>query len=130
MSVTRRQALRVALIAFGAVCTMLGPLMLVWPSGWRWVPHQSHYEQMMVGLYLTLGVFVIRAARAPMKHQSLIWFAIWSSVVHAAIMTAQALTDPEHYGHLVADVPALFAGAGVLAFLMMSEARADVTSAV
>ena len=57
------------------------------------------------------------ASRKPLAHLSLIWFTVWSSVVHAGIMAAQALANPEHVGHLWGDVPALFLVAGVLAFL-------------
>jgi hypothetical protein len=48
---------------------------------------------------------------------SLIWFAVWSSVVHGGIMMVQALTNSEHMGHLWGDVLALFAVAAVLALL-------------
>ena len=111
------RALRIALVLFGIVCLALGPLMLVWPSGWRWTPNQPHYEGMIVGIYFTLGVFLLRASRDPMQHLSMVWFMVWSSAVHASIMTFQAFTAPEHHGHLVADVPALFLAAAVLAFL-------------
>src|SRR5215831_2962886 len=51
-------------------------------------------------------------------HKSLIWFTVWSSVVHAAIMGVQALSDPAERGHLVGDVPALILVAIILAVLM------------
>jgi hypothetical protein len=113
----RLPALRIALILFGATCVALGPLMLVWPSGWRWTPNQPHYEGMIVGIYFTLGVFLIRASRDPMQHLSIIWFMVWSSIVHAGIMSYQSLAMPEHRGHLLGDIPALFLAAAVLAFL-------------
>jgi Na+/melibiose symporter-like transporter len=117
MTPRRLQALRVALLVLGCVCMALGPLMLLWPTGWRWEPHHARYEQMMVGLYFTLGVFLLIAARDPLRHLSIIWFAVWSSVVHASIMTVQALSAPREHGHLVADVPALFIAAAVLTAL-------------
>jgi ABC-type transport system involved in cytochrome c biogenesis permease subunit len=123
MTATRESALRIALVLVGAICLALGPLMLVWPAGWRWSPHHAHYEQMMVGIYFTLGIFLIRASREPSRHLSLIWFAVWSSVVHAGIMTVQALTDAEHRGHLLGDVPALFLAAAVFGLLMPRRRR-------
>jgi uncharacterized protein DUF6632 len=69
------------------------------------------------GVYATLGVFLLIASRNPHAHSSLIWFMVWSSVVHAVIMGAQALANPEHIAHLWGDVPALLAVAGILALL-------------
>ena len=92
------------------------------------VVHTGHsdYLQMILGLYATLGVFLLLASRKPLAHLSLIWFTVWSSVVHAGIMAAQSLASPEHMGHLWGDVLALFAVAGVLAFLTPRGATAEV----
>jgi hypothetical protein len=59
----------------------------LWPSGWVWHSGHSHYPMMIVGVYATLGVFLIRAAWNPLENLSLIWFTVWSSAVHGAIMT-------------------------------------------
>src|SRR5215470_6978579 len=95
--------------------------VIVWPSGWSWHAgpshHLPHYLQMILGVYATLGVFLLIASRNPLAHLSLIWFTIWSSVVHAGIMAAQSLANPEHVGHLWGDVPALLIVAGVLALV-------------
>ena len=72
----------------------------------------------VVGLYATLGVFLLIAARDPLAHRSLIWFTVWSSVVHGGVMAVQAVNDPAERGHLLGDVPALFIVAAVLALLM------------
>ena len=117
----RNTLLRYALTAFGLVFILLYPLAIIWPSGWAWhhgAPYESHYFMMIVGIYGTWGVFLLRAARDPHAHESLIWFTIWSSVVHAAIMTVQSFSAPEHMGHMLGDVPALLIAAGVLAFLV------------
>jgi hypothetical protein len=73
---------------------------------------------MILGVYATLGVFLIIASRNPLAHRSLIWFTVWSSVVHGAIMATQSVIYPEHIGHLWGDVLALFVVAVVLAILM------------
>ena len=114
----RSQLLRVALVAFGIAFLLIYPLMVVWPSGWAWKPSQHEYEQMIVGIYATLGVFLLWASRQPEAHVSLIWFTVWSSVVHAAIMGVQSIQDTGERGHLVGDVPALILVAVVLAVLM------------
>jgi len=115
----RTKYLPVALQLVGVIFTFgIYPLTLVWPSGWSWhTGNTPHYLQMILGVYATLGIFLLIASRKPLAHLSLIWFTVWSSVVHAGIMAAQALANPEHRGHLWGDVPALFLVAGVLAFL-------------
>jgi hypothetical protein len=94
------------------------PLMMTfWPSGWRWSPNQPEYEQMILGVYATLGMFLLYASRNPLRHLSLIWFTVISSVVHAGIMTVQALQMPAEHGHLYGDIPALLFVAILLAVL-------------
>jgi hypothetical protein len=72
---------------------------------------------MILGIYATLGIFLIVASRNPLAHLSLIWFTVWSSVVHGGIMAVQSLVNAEHMGHLWGDVLALFLVAAVLAIL-------------
>jgi hypothetical protein len=115
--------LQIALVVFGAVMILLYPLAVVWPSGWAWhpgAPYQSDYFMMIVGLYLTLGLFLWNAARRPEANISLIWFTVCSSVVHAAIMTVQSFGSGHHMGHLWGDVPALLLVAIVLSVLVLS----------
>jgi uncharacterized membrane protein len=109
--------LRIALIAVGIAFLFIYPLMKVWSSGWSWQPGQYEYEQMIVGVYATLGVFLLWAAQKPFAHLSLIWFTVWSSFVHGLIMAVQAVIDPAEYGHFLGDIPALFLVAIVLGFL-------------
>src|SRR6185312_5048674 len=116
---TRLSYLRIALIAVGLISIFgIYPLSLIWPSGWTWGHGHSHYLFMIIGVYATLGVFLLLASRDPLGNKSLIWFTVWSSVVHGGIMTVQAIEDPMERGHLIADVPALFIIAIVLAALM------------
>jgi len=117
---TRLKYLRVALIVFGAIATFaFYPLTILWPSGWIW--HDtgtSPYLTMLIGIYATLGIFLMLAAKDPLQHRSLIWFAVWSSVIHGGIMAVQAIMNPEHIGHLYGDVLALFLAAGIFGWLM------------
>jgi len=74
------------------------PLGIVWPSGWVW--HEggrSEYLEMILGIYATLGVFLMIASRDPMAHRSLIWFTVWSSIVHGGIMGIQSVANPQPY---------------------------------
>ena len=115
---TRLFYLRIALIATGLIAIVgFYPLVVLWPSGWAWGHGHSHYLLMIVGLYATLGVFLLLAARDPLAHRSLIWFTVWSSVVHGGIMAVQSIYDGTERGHLIGDVPALFIIAIVLGVL-------------
>lgn len=98
------------------------PLMKLWPSGWQWEPSHPEYEQMILGLYATLGVFLVIASRNPPDHRSLILFTAWSSLIHAGIMAVQASRDTAEAGHLVGDVPVL-AFVGLLLLAMSSETK-------
>jgi len=113
----KRHYLQIALVLIGSVFLLLYPLMQLWSSGWVWLPRQHEYEQMMIGVYATLGIFLIRAARRPEAHLSLIWFTFWSSLVHGIIMGTQAIIDPNERGHLIGDVAALFIAVVLLGWL-------------
>jgi hypothetical protein len=115
----RLRYLKIALVLTGAFCVVgVYPLTILWPSGWAWhAEGQSLYLQMIIGIYATLGVFLMIAARNPYEHLSLIWFGVWSSVVHGGIMAIQALVYQEHRGHLFGDVPVLLVVAVVFTFL-------------
>jgi len=115
----RIKYLRIALVLVGLTFTFgLWPLGIVWPSGWIWhEAGRSEYLEMILGIYATLGVFLIIASRDPMAHRSLIWFAVWSSIVHGAIMAVQSVANHKHIGHLWGDVLALILVAAVIAAL-------------
>lgn len=115
----RIKYLRITLWVVGFVATFgLWPLTQLWPSGWSWhAEGRSYYLEMIIGIYATLGIFLILAARDPLKHLSLIWFTVWSSVVHGGIMAVQSFDSINNMGHLYGDVLVLFAVAAVLAFL-------------
>ena len=114
----KERYLKIALLVFGIIFLLVYPLMLIWPAGWSWQPGQHEYEQMIIGVYATLGIFLIRASRNPSAHRSLIWFTVWSSVVHGLVMAVQAVVDQAERGHLIGDVPALLLVAIVLGLLM------------
>ena len=114
----RIKYLRIVLLLVGVIFVVgVYPLTIVWPSGWVWHTGQSEYLQMILGIYATLGVFLIIASRDPLAHRSLIGFTVWSSVVHGGIMAIQSIVYPQHIGHLWGDVLALLVVAAALAFL-------------
>ena len=114
----KNKYLKLALRVFGVIFLLVYPISMVWPSGWVWHGGEGeYYFQMIVGVYAVLGIFLILAAKDPNENRSLIAFTIWSSVVHALIMAAQAISDPNETGHLFGDVPALLLVAAVLGYL-------------
>ena len=125
----RIAALRYALIATGVIFIGgIWTLAQVWPSGWSWGVGHSHFWPMILGVYATLGIFLIKASRDPLANQSLIWFTVWSSVVHALVMAASAVGDPAERWHLVGDVPALLVVAGALTVLTRRVVRAETAN--
>jgi len=117
--------LRIALVVFGLTFIFgIYLFSIVWPSGWAWGQGHSHYLMMIIGVYATLGVFLILASRDPFAYKSIIWFTVWSSIVHALIMAAQSFSDGAERGHLIGDVPALLIVAIVLAILMPRTTKA------
>src|ERR1700726_881147 len=81
----RERALKVVLVIVGLlfVATIYG-LVIV---------RDEEALQMMLSIYITLGVFLLLAARNPAANRSLIAFTAWSSLAHAALMGAQALRN-------------------------------------
>jgi hypothetical protein len=118
--VDKLKYLKTALYVIGVIYIVGVPamMMLIWPDGWGWTPAQPEYEQMIMGVYATLGVFLFLAAKDPLANASLIWFTICSNIVHGGIMFVQAILDETDRANLYGDVPALFLVAFVLWYLM------------
>ena len=58
MELVALRYLSIALIVVGLIFIFgIYPLTIIWPSGWAWHAGQSHYLQMILGIYATLGVF-------------------------------------------------------------------------
>jgi len=124
--------LRIALVVIGLTFIFgIYTLGILWPSGWVWAqghPHSQHYLMMIIGVYATLGVFLLLASKNPDAHKSLIWFTVWSSLVHGAIIGVQAFMGTAERGHLLGDVPAIILVAIILAVLMPRTATTAVSS--
>ncbi len=106
----RERALKVVLVLVGLLF-----LAGVYPlTMFLWHPNQSEAGlTMMLGVYVTLGIFVLLAARNPSANRSLIAFTAWSSLVHAAVMAVQAFQMASERGHLLGGV-ALFGVIGAV----------------
>jgi ABC-type Fe3+-siderophore transport system permease subunit len=73
-----------------------------------WHANQSMYtEDMMLSLYVTLGIFRLTAVRNPSANRSLIAFTAWSSFAHAAVMAVMAIQKTAERGELLIAVAVL-----------------------
>jgi peptidoglycan/LPS O-acetylase OafA/YrhL len=83
----RERALKVALVLVGLLFSAG-----VYPVATSiWHADQAMYtDDMMLSLYVTLGIFLLLAARNPSANRSLIAFTAWSSFAHGAVMTVMA----------------------------------------
>jgi hypothetical protein len=73
-------------------------------------------DTMMMGLYFTLGIFLLIAVRNPTAHRSLIAFTAWSSFAHAAVMSALGFEMPsERTGFIVGSAVLVVIGVVLIA---------------
>jgi hypothetical protein len=84
----RQRTLQVVLVFVGLICVagvypLVGPLLDVPKSDT--VPQ----DQMILSIYIALGVFLPMAVRNPAAHRSLILFAAWGTLAHDAVMVIQ-----------------------------------------
>lgn len=91
---TRERALQVVLVVVGLIFSALAYPMVMFVR-------QEPALAMMLSVYVTLGIFLLLAARNPSANRSLIAFTAWSSFAHAAIMGLQAYRNIVGHGELL-----------------------------
>ena len=97
--------------ALKAVLVLVG--LLFWAGVYPvteslWHANQSMYtDDMMLSLYVALGIFLLIAVRNPSANRSLIAFTAWSSFAHAAVMAVMAFQKPDERGGFLGGVAAL-----------------------
>lgn len=79
-------------------------------AGWRWPPYNAIYDQMIVSIYVAVGLCSALAIKNPLRHTSFLWFVAISSFTHGLVMLYHALMNPQHIGHLIGDVWILAGG--------------------
>jgi|SRR5450432_741293 len=88
----RERALRIVLILIGLLFTAgLYPIA----DSLRHADQSSYPDDMMLSLYVALGIYLLIASRNPSANRSLIAFAAWSSFAHGAVMTIMAFQHTE-----------------------------------
>jgi FtsH-binding integral membrane protein len=96
----RERALKIVMVLVGLLFSAgIYPLTI-----FLWQRNRSEGgEAMMLSLYVTLGIFLLIAARNPAANRSLIAFTAWSSFAHGAVMAVMAVyLTSERVGLLVA----------------------------
>ncbi len=92
----RERALKIVLVLVGLLFALT-----VYPlTTSLWQAHEASYGPMMLSLYVTLGIFLLLAARDPAANRSLIGFTAWSSFAHV-VMIGQSVRDVGERGHLL-----------------------------
>jgi uncharacterized protein DUF6632 len=66
-----------------------------------WQQNQSMYTfDMMISLYVALGIFLLIAVRDPSANRSLIAFTAWSCFAHAAVMAVTSFSKGGYRGDI------------------------------
>lgn len=118
----RERALKVVLVVVGLIFSGL-----VYPL--TTFVRQRPTLAMMLSIYVTLGIFLLLAARDPSANRSLIAFTAWSSFAHAALMSLQAFRNFIARGELIGSAVLVVIGV-VLIALAPGKQPVDRTSAV
>ena len=89
----RERALKIVLVVVGLIfCGLVYPMMMF--------VRQEPALAMMLSVYVTLGIFLLLAARNPSANRSLVAFTAWSSFAHGALMGMQAIRHLIAHGEL------------------------------
>jgi len=98
VAVNREKALKSLLVLFGLLFLAgVYPIVtyLLWPG------NEPPGDTMMLSLYVTLGIFLLLAVRNPSAHRSLIVYAGWANIAHAAVMALMAIHPASDRGGLL-----------------------------
>ena len=123
----RERVLKVVLVLVGLLFLAgVYPLMMS-----LWQQKQQDTEPMMLSVYVTLGIFLLLAARNPSANRSLIAFTAWSSIAHAAVMAVQSFYMASERGELLFAVAALgIIGVALIVLAPIKQSGERVSAAV
>ncbi len=83
----RERALKIVLVFVGLLFTAgIYPIV----DSLRHADQKMYSDDMMLSLYVALGIFLLIAVRDPSANRTLIAFTAWSSFAHAAVMSVMA----------------------------------------
>ncbi len=123
----RERVLRVALVLVGVIFS--AGIFPVAESLWH--QNQSMYTfDMMLSLYVALGIFLLIAARNPSANRSLIAFAAWSCFAHAAVMAVTSFSKGGYRGDLWGVAVLLIIGVTLIVLAPAKHSGERVSAAV
>jgi len=99
--VKRERALQIILAIVGLLyVALLYPLYTdLAHSSWLVVQNNNEIEPMFLSFFISLGVFLLLAARKPSEYRSLIVFAAWQSIAHSFVMIIETVEAWSHGMH-------------------------------
>src|SRR6267143_5868485 len=119
----RERALKVVLVVVGLIFSgLVYPLTMF--------VRQEPALAMMLSVYVTLGIFLLLAARNPSANRSLIAFTAWSSFAHAALMAEQAFRNLIARGELIGSVVLVVIGVAFISLAPAKQSGERVSAAV
>jgi hypothetical protein len=123
----RQKALKIVLVLVGLIFSAgVYPVM-----DSLWHANQSMYIfDMMLSLYVALGIFLLLAARNPSANRSLIAFTAWSCFAHAAVMAVTSFSKGGYRGDLWGVVVLVIIGVTLIVLAPAKQSGDRVLAAV
>ena len=119
----RERVLKIVLVVVGLLFSALVYPLVVFGR-------QQPAVAMMLSVYITLGIFLLLAARDPSANRSLIAFTAWSSLVHASFMAFQVSQNLIQRGELVGVIALAIIGVILLVLAPAKRTGERVSAAV
>lgn len=124
----RERALQIVLLFTGLACVAgLYPLSGALRDGVASTINRQ--DQMILSIYIALGVFLLMAVRKPREHRSLILFAGWSTLVHDGVMIVQGVQHHDLRGDLLGFSIIAIIGLVLIALTPSKQPRASAAGA-
>jgi hypothetical protein len=124
----RERALKIVLVVSGLACLAgLYPLTGALRDGSATTINRQ--DQMILGIYISLGVFLLIAACNPCQHRSLILFSGWSTLTHDSIMIVQGIQYHDLRNDLLGFVTIAVIGLALIALAPAKQAQASAAGA-
>ncbi len=120
----RQRILKILLVLSGLTCVAgLYPLIGAIRDGAA--TSISRPDQMILGIYISLGAFLLIASLNPKEHRSLILFAGWSTLAHDTVMIMQGIQYRDLRSDIVGYAIAAVVGVALIALAPSRQASAS-----